>query len=640
MRRPSTAFAVFVVVASVLVQHAAGGLYLPGVLPISYVQSAPVAIKVNSLTSVSKIMPMPWYSMPWCSPSKDDRKKYRKSQNLGEIIAGDQIEISLFKAEMLVNATCRQLCDARQLTKEDQEVLTKRIEENYRGNLVLDGLPVAEEGSGKQSVLSSSVAVGFPLGLKKKLTQNGKTMVFNHLEFTIQYHEHGTTYITEEQETTETYRIVGFQVAPMSIDYTQTKCDAKFDANTAIAHPVYSDATEITWTYSINWAESDIKWASRWDVYMKSTSAEARIHWMSIMNSVLVVLLLTVIIGFILVRALRKDLARYNDPESLEEDREETGWKLLHGDVYRTPDNAGLLTVYVGTGMQLLCMIFVTLCFSLLGFVSPANRGSLLTALIFLFVLLGSYAGYTTARMAKFFKMKSWKIIFAVGLMFPGQMFLIYFCLNFVHWGAKASSATPFTAMLTLAALWSFVSLPLVLLGGAVGYRRSTLEVPCKVHTIPRTVPPVPWYLQYPFCALIPGILPFGAAFIESVFILGSVWQGRIYYMFGFLMLVFIILIVTCAETTIVMIYFQLIHLDYNWWWRSFFSSGSYGVWLFLYSVVYYATALTIRSWWSSVLYFGYMLMVSYFAFVLTGTIGFLAAWIFIKVIYGSIKID
>lgn len=41
-------------------------------------------------------------------------------------------------------------------------------------------------------------------------------------------------------------------------------------------------------------------------------------------------------------------------------------------------------------GAQLLAMTFATLIFALLGFLSPANRGSLITAFVLLFVFLSS----------------------------------------------------------------------------------------------------------------------------------------------------------------------------------------------------------------------------------------------------------
>ena len=55
-----------------------------------------------------------------------------------------------------------------------------------------------------------------------------------------------------------------------------------------------------------------------------------------------------------MVRTLRRDISQYNQLETVEEAAEETGWKLVHGDVFRPPRLPGLLSVYVGTGVQLL----------------------------------------------------------------------------------------------------------------------------------------------------------------------------------------------------------------------------------------------------------------------------------------------
>ena len=60
--------------------------------------------------------------------------------------------------------------------------------------------------------------------------------------------------------------------------------------------------------------------------------------------------------------------------------------------------------------------------------------------------------------------------------------------------------------------------------------------------------------------------------------------------MFGFLFLVFIILVIACSEVSIVMTYFQLCGEDYNWWWRSFFLSGSASYYVLAYSIIYFFT--------------------------------------------------
>ena len=76
----------------------------------------------------------------------------------------------------------------------------------------------------------------------------------------------------------------------------------------------------------------------------------------------------------------------------------------VHGDVFRAPTNSSLLAVYVGTGSQLLGMALVTMVFAVLGFLSPANRGGLMTAMLLLFAFMGIVGGYFSGRLYKRFK--------------------------------------------------------------------------------------------------------------------------------------------------------------------------------------------------------------------------------------------
>ena len=73
--------------------------------------------------------------------------------------------------------------------------------------------------------------------------------------------------------------------------------------------------------------------------------------------------------------------------------------------------NSGLLACYVGTGVQLIGMSVVTMLFAVLGFLSPANRGGLMTAMLLLFVFMGVVGGYFSARLYKMFKVKSASVL-------------------------------------------------------------------------------------------------------------------------------------------------------------------------------------------------------------------------------------
>jgi len=52
----------------------------------------------------------------------------------------------------------------------------------------------------------------------------------------------------------------------------------------------------VVWSYSVKWErKQSIFWASRWDAYLNSSFADsnARVHWLSIINSLLIVLCLS-----------------------------------------------------------------------------------------------------------------------------------------------------------------------------------------------------------------------------------------------------------------------------------------------------------------------------------------------------------
>jgi len=121
---------------------------------------------------------------------------------------------------------------------------------------------------------------------------------------------------------------------------------------------------------------------------------------------------------------------------------------------------------------------------------------------------------------------------------------------------------------------------------------------------------------------------------------MNSLWLQKFYYIFGFLALVLVIVCATCAEISIAIVYFQLTSEDYKWWWTAFFASGSSGLYVFLYAIVYARTQLQLDHYVSVMMYVGYMLMISTIFSMVTGAVGMLSSLSFVKAIYGSIKVD
>lgn len=69
------------------------------------------------------------------------------------------------------------------------------------------------------------------------------------------------------------------------------------------------------------------------------------------------------ILTMIMVRTLRRDIAKYNTDDSvnIEDTLEETGWKLVHGDVFRPPRHPRLFAAVIGSGIQIFFMALITI---------------------------------------------------------------------------------------------------------------------------------------------------------------------------------------------------------------------------------------------------------------------------------------
>eukprot|EP00930_Biecheleria_cincta_P087280 TRINITY_DN7652_c0_g1_i1.p1 TRINITY_DN7652_c0_g1~~TRINITY_DN7652_c0_g1_i1.p1 ORF type:complete len:617 (-),score=110.00 TRINITY_DN7652_c0_g1_i1:77-1927(-) len=605
--------------AAALFAPGSSAFYLPGLAPREYNEGDQVDLKVNKLTSAKTQLPYGYYSLPYCQPEKIKVGV----ENLGEQLAGDLIENSPYKINLMQAKECELLCK-KTLDKKEKEKVRNMIEDEYLVNWMVDNLPAATRY--RQTGSDYMYMNGFLVGIAQK----GKYYLHNHVTLDLHYHSNPDVY--------KGYRIVGFEVEPRS---STPKGESPDCSPNPVPFDIDSSDT-FTYSYTVTWTVSPVRWASRWDAYLKMSSG-AQIHWFAILNSLMILLFLSGMVAMILLRTLHRDIATYNEVPTEEEAKEETGWKLVHGDVFRKPDYSTLLCVFAGSGMQLLGMSIVTLIFALLGFLSPAHRGSLLQSMMLLFTLMGVLAGYTSARLTKVFDGDEgkWKTTtFVQAFLFPGLFFTIFFLLNLCIWGEASSGAVPFTTMFALLVLWFGVSVPLVFFGAYTGFRRDRMEMPVRTNQIPRAIPEQPWYMHPLATSLVGGILPFGAVFTELFFIMSSIWLHEFYYLFGFLSLVLVIVLITCAEISIALTYFQLTSEDYRWWWTAFSASGSSALYVFLYSIMYFNTRLQISHWVSVVMYFGYMGIASCVFMLISGSVGLLTSLHFVRGIYGSIKVD
>ena len=95
---------------------------------------------------------------------------------------------------------------------------------------------------------------------------------------------------------------------------------------------------DLTFSLTVSWKPTDAAFHNRFERYLDNEFFEHTIHWFSIFNSFMMVIFLVGLVALILVRALKKDYQKYGSQDKdLENMVEDSGWKQVHGDVFRPP---------------------------------------------------------------------------------------------------------------------------------------------------------------------------------------------------------------------------------------------------------------------------------------------------------------
>jgi len=626
--------------------------YAPGVKPQTFQKNEEVVLKVNALSSIHTQLPKDYYRLPFCRPVGGPKMA---SENLGEFLTGNKIQSSPYLLNMLVEKYCQILCQ-KKLDKYSARNLKMHIRYGYHHNWIIDNLPSANHGSG---VIQKHYAGGFPVGFLDKET--GHAYVYNHVNIIVDYHQ--------VEEGVEGYRVVAFSVEPLSVKHSYAG-DYEWDGESpegyqkhlqscpgggvhmsrpAITQSQIVDYNEnIIFTYDVFWRPSEVKWASRWDVYLSEDHmVPAQVHWYSITNSILVVVFLSCLVASVLIRNLRRDIAGYNarsqlTEEEKEEEMDETGWKLIHADVFRPPTYFPMMfCVFCGTGCQIGCAAFAVICFSAVGFLNPARRGSLMIGILVFYMLCGIFSGYVASRLYKSFRGRQWQTCtLLTATTFPGICFSMFLFFNIILFFFHSSGSVPFIDVLIVMAMWCCVSIPLVFFGAYFGYKKDSITFPTVTSTIARAIPEPPPLLNPKVSMLCAGMVPFAAAYVELFFIMTSLWMDQYYYVFGFTFIVYLILIVTCAQVCILLCYYQLCAENHRWWWYSYCCAGSTAFYLFAYSCIWFKQLEASKMLITYMLYFGYMMLISFAVYLVTGTIGAMSCFWFIRKIFSTIKVD
>ncbi|KAI9087924.1 hypothetical protein K1719_030254 [Acacia pycnantha] len=532
-----------------------------------------------------------YYDLPFCKP---DRVKEKK-EALGEVLIGERLYNASYHLEFRQDKHSKVLCK-KTLKKEEVAKFRSIVQKDYYYEMYYDDLRVWG--------FIGAVHWG-------EYPSDKKYYLYNHIHFEIFYNKD---------------RVIQIQPLTMRSTLVDLAEDKEID---------------VEFLYSAEWKETDTPFEKRRNIYYLPFSSS---YWFSIINTCGATLLQTGFLAAVTLRVLKKDFVKYALDEESAEGEEERGWKNLHGDVFRFPKYKSLFSASLGSGTQLFTLTVFIFILAFFGVFYPYNRGALFTALVVIYALTSGVAGYTSTTFYCQLEGTNWiRNLLLTGFLFTGPLFLTFCFLNTVAIAYNATVALPFGKVMVIVLIWTLVALPLLVLGGVVGKKKKNkaeFQAPCRTTNIPREIPPMSWYRRAFSQVAVAGFFPFGVLCIELDYIFASLWEYRTFSTYHIFFMVFIILSIVTAAVTVALTYFQLAAEDYEWWWRSFMYGGSVGAYGYAHCCYYYYASSNMSGFLQISFFFGYMACICYAFFLMLGTVGFRAALLFVRHVYGSIKCE
>jgi transmembrane 9 superfamily protein 3 len=549
-----------------------------------YSEGEDVVLWFNKLVPFNNPQESYAYSnLPLCRGSKDF-KKY--SMGIGEIIEGYELEDSGIEIKFERPGSGQYFCEI-EVNREVRDALFEAVSRKFWLQMYLDDLPMWSA-----------------LGDYDEATN--QAYLFTHYTFAISYKKN---------------RIISAK--------------ANFERPVSL-----SKSSSIQFSYSVVWHQSDTPFGQRFNSYLDPGFFENNVHWFSIMNSFVMVLLLCLLVLLIVYRTVSKDVDRYNIQEVENEFVETKGWKQVAGDAFRPPPLLPIFTSLVSTGWHLAIMTLLGIFTSIL---HPMymERGSLTYYLLLEYALLGTVGGFHCGSIYTEYKGKRWPstaLLSAFG--FPAIVMLTGTILNLTALLYSSSASIPVFTIFELLALFSFIYLPLFALGLVIGRKyQMTQSSPVRLNSVQSPILREKKYYNKPsVLMLLGGILPFSSIYVEIYYIFTSFWNYKFYYVYGFTLMTFVLLAISIACVAIVVTYATLNSEDYRWHWVSFLASASVGAYLFVYSVYYYFVKTQMTGIFQFSFYFGYISIISLYLALVSGALGYSASGLFVGRIYSNIK--
>uniref|UniRef100_A0A803LD23 Transmembrane 9 superfamily member n=1 Tax=Chenopodium quinoa TaxID=63459 RepID=A0A803LD23_CHEQI len=491
----------------------------------------------------------------------------RRKESLGEVLSGDRLTNTRYDIRFQEMKIAEEWCTTK-LGREELVKFRDAIQRDYYFQMFFDDLPFwgfigKVEGESLNPYMKGS-----------------RSYLFTHVQLDILYNDNNVI------------EVHAFSDPNHVVDITE-------DA-----------AINVKFTYSANWNATSIRFANRMKRYSKASllSPVQQLHWFSVINSAVIILLSMGILAVLYWWNIKNDLRKYSNGD---EDDREIGWACIEGDVFRCPTLLSLFCAVLGCGTQLFLVFCCLFLLTSLGLLVPYTHGTLWTAVVVIYTVTSAVAGYTAASFHCQYSETGWeRSVLLTGILFMGPLALVLSILNTVAVSYGSTAALPFGTIVVMFLIHTFVTAPLLALGGIVGCRyRCTKVVPSTKN----------------------------AVLVELHLLYASMWSYKLFTLPSIMLISFSILVLLTAILSVGLTYIQLSVEDPEWWWRSVLRGGSTAMFMFVYCIYFYARS-HMDGFMQLCFFLGYNACICYACFLMLGAIGFRASSIFIQHMYHGVK--
>lgn len=558
-------------------------------------------IHVDSMQSPKSALPL--NPLDYISICNYDNFSY-SDRKFGEIIIGEKLGY-INENITCINPKPKKLTCKKKISETDFDKITKAIDNEYRLQFSIMGMPIA---SYTQSQFRFS---GVPLGFK-----DGQDYLLR------------TKYIF------------------------QALCNAKypvyavqFDSVTSgDVYQILKSGQEIEFEYTLASKEPGASLSStNRDPEFRISGFRSKIY-LFLSFTITAVTVIASIWIFVQVGSAddvqNQDLYGYDDQSDFKV-MDEIGWRLLHGDIFRSPQYPILLSSFVGVGFDFLISLLVVFIFTAIGIFEVISFSTFVEPFLLIYFIVTPINGFLSTKLFKTIGRQFWKRnLLTASLLGPCFFASLYLLLQFNLAGKESTASISLKYFLKTAFILTIGCFTFHFIGAIPALKGSPFEFPTTINQLPRYIPQQSFFHSTFVSMAVGGFQAFVIIALDFHLILESMWTGLSFFeSWGHAALSLVLCVICSAGASVLSIYMSISNEDYRWWWKAFMTSAAGGIYIFIYSLGY--AVFSIRPTFGGIMpYFIESTLMGFVSSLALGCSGFIGSFIFVCALYSALKME